>query len=678
MSEKGLIATVRGYPRAVFYSLGNEFCERFSYFGMRAILVIYLLYEHNMTASKAFFVYHMFIALSYLSSLLGSVAADNYFGRFKVIIWGSIVYVLGHVCLSFGAVPNLEHSVRSLFDFGGLFVIALATGSIKPCVSAFAADQFEDRPDAEKDRERFFSFWYFAINAGSLLGMILTPILRGRVSCLGSDYCYPLAFGVPGVFMLFAFLIFLSGVRHYRRVPADKGNVIGQVVKCIGYAAAEKVKHTATGRDKREHWLDYADGKFSHSLIAGVKSLLGVIVMYIPVVLYSALNDQMGSTWQEQSIKLNGRVGPFTILPDQLKILNPLLILFMVPIFEAYIYPCIRKFTPITPLRKMAAGGILTAAAFVLAGFVELSLQPSLEPTPIDGHAFVQRFGNASADLRTLTGLPLQTGKNEWPAGDYIVPNNDGTNMNVTVQPGDSIVLGVYEINRSIKSFVFPYSTKKPENLRTRLFLIVPPGSGLVGQPLFIYNENGKLDQEVQIEAGKKVDLQPGSVSSPRYRLKYGSGCSLNSLNCPYERDFTADMGAVVVLDLSDITSNGEQTIVRPNTVNILWQIPQYVIISAGEILFGIAGLEFSYAEAAPNMKSVLQAAWLMTTFFGNLIDAGISGSKLVADPAAEFFLYASMMFGVMIIFIIMAIRYKSVDRNEFDALPAEKPEIDD
>uniref|UniRef100_A0A1I7RTF6 Peptide MFS transporter n=2 Tax=Bursaphelenchus xylophilus TaxID=6326 RepID=A0A1I7RTF6_BURXY len=137
-------------------------------------------------------------------------------------------------------------------------------------------------------------------------------------------------------------------------------------------------------------------------------------------------------------------------------------------------------------------------------------------------------------------------------------------------------------------------------------------------------------------------------------------------------------MGAVVVLDLSDITSNGEQTIVRPNTVNILWQIPQYVIISAGEILFGISGLEFSYSEAAPNMKSVLQAMWLMTTFFGNLIDAAISGTKIVADPAAEFFLYASMMFAVMIIFIIMAMRYKSVDKKEFDELPAEKPEIDD
>lgn len=124
---------------------------------------------------------------------------------------------------------------------------------------------------------------------------------------------------------------------------------------------------------KKAHWLDYASPRFSHALIAGVKSMLGVMVMYIPVVGYSALNDQMGSTWQEQSIKLNGRVGPFTILPDQLKILNPLLILIMVPIFEAYIYPFVRRFTPITPLRKMAAGGILTAAAFVMAGFVEVS-----------------------------------------------------------------------------------------------------------------------------------------------------------------------------------------------------------------------------------------------------------------------------------------------------------------
>lgn len=91
--------------------------------------------------SQASFFYHSFVAFAYISPLFGSVIADNYFGRFRVILWMSIIYVIGHVLLSVGAIPELDHSIRSIFDFGGLAVIAFATGGIKPCVSAFAADQ---------------------------------------------------------------------------------------------------------------------------------------------------------------------------------------------------------------------------------------------------------------------------------------------------------------------------------------------------------------------------------------------------------------------------------------------------------------------------------------------------------------------------------------------------------
>jgi len=68
--------------------------------------------------------------------------ADNYFGRFHVILWVSLIYVLGHLLLSIGAIPFLEKSAKLGLDISGLAVIAIATGGIKPCVSAFAADQF--------------------------------------------------------------------------------------------------------------------------------------------------------------------------------------------------------------------------------------------------------------------------------------------------------------------------------------------------------------------------------------------------------------------------------------------------------------------------------------------------------------------------------------------------------
>ena len=101
----------------------------------------FLKHQHYSTASLF---YHAFVSLAYFSPLFGSIAADNYLGRFKVILWVSLVYVGGHALLSVGAVPQLMPNVRSVLDFSGLVVIALATGGIKPCVSAFAADQVGD------------------------------------------------------------------------------------------------------------------------------------------------------------------------------------------------------------------------------------------------------------------------------------------------------------------------------------------------------------------------------------------------------------------------------------------------------------------------------------------------------------------------------------------------------
>lgn len=74
-----------------------------------------------------------------------------------------------------------------------------------------------------------------------------------------------------------------------------------------------------------------------------------------------------------QARRLDGRVGPLTILPDQMNTVNPLLVILLVPMFEGIIYPTIRKFCCITPLRKMAAGGILAALAFIMAGLLQVN-----------------------------------------------------------------------------------------------------------------------------------------------------------------------------------------------------------------------------------------------------------------------------------------------------------------
>ena len=677
MENEGLLVSLKRYPKGVFFMLGNEFCERFSFYGMRAILTLYLIEEHHFSDSTASFFYHAFISLAYFSPLFGSIAADNYLGRFRVILWVSLFYVFGHALLSIGAVPYIHHSIRSSLDIGGLIIIALSTGGIKPCVSAFAADQFEE--NRYQERAQFFSFFYFSINAGSLVAIMLTPILRGRVQCFGSQYCFPLAFGVPGVLMLFAFFIFLFGWKFYKITPAGKGNVIWKVFKCITTAIKGKVQAKIRRQDTAEHWLDYATPKYSDSLVAGVKSLVAVSILFIPVVFFWALFDQQGSTWVLQARRLDGRVGWFTILPDQMNTFNPLIVLIMVPIFEAFIYPALRRVCKITPLRKMAAGGCLAALAFVLAGLLQLKVNDTLEPLPADGYVFLQRIGNSSANfLTTKEGFELKVDeKSEWPIGNYTI-RSDLSTYTLNLDTGKrAYVIGLFDRpNAKGQSLtIFPYTNEKSENGMTIIYILIDEDSDLINSTIYVIDYKGNICNEALIRAGVSINIQPTFISDPNYLISYGNcvkGNETTQLYCDYEKRFFAQMGAAHILNLAEDRRSSAKDVVttlvvRPNSINMLWQLPQFFVITLGEVLFSVTGLEFSYSQAAPTMKSVLQALWLLTTFFGNVIDMGISGTHVIHEPAMEFFFYAILMLIVIAIFIAISMNYTYVNEHSFE-----------
>ena len=116
---------------------------------------------------------------------------------------------------------------------------------------------------------------------------------------------------------------------------------------------------------------------------------------------------------------------------------------------------------------------------------------------------------------------------------------------------------------------------------------------------------------------------------------------------------------------------------VQENSVNVLWQLPQFFVITLGEVLFSVTGLEFSYSQASPNMKSVLQAMWLLTTFAGNVVDMAIAGARVFSEPALEFFFYSLLMFIVVGIFILIAINYQYVDEEAMEE-EAESQQVQD
>lgn len=138
--------------------------------------------------------------LAYFFPLLGAIISDSFLGKFRTILYVSMIYAAGSVLLALSSaepigLPQKEFSILSLL------LIAIGTGGIKPCVSAFGGDQFK-LPQQEAQLGLFFSLFYFSINAGSLISTFLTPVLRNDVSCFGTESCFPLAFAVPGVLMI--------------------------------------------------------------------------------------------------------------------------------------------------------------------------------------------------------------------------------------------------------------------------------------------------------------------------------------------------------------------------------------------------------------------------------------------------------------------------------------------
>ncbi|KFP80918.1 Solute carrier family 15 member 1, partial [Apaloderma vittatum] len=176
-----------GYPLSIFFIVINEFCERFSYYGMRAVLVLYFKYFLRWDENFSTAIYHAFVALCYFTPILGALIADSWLGKFMTIASLSVVYTIGQAVMAVSSINDLTDHNRDgspdsfQLHIGlsmlGLVLIALGTGGIKPCVSSFGGDQFEEHQ--EKQRTAFFSIFYISINAGSLISTIITPILRG-------------------------------------------------------------------------------------------------------------------------------------------------------------------------------------------------------------------------------------------------------------------------------------------------------------------------------------------------------------------------------------------------------------------------------------------------------------------------------------------------------------------
>src|SRR5574337_211936 len=186
-----------GHPRGLSTLFFTEMWERFSYYGMRAFLILYMVHVLRFDDRHAGSVYGTYTASAWAAAIVGGIIADRWLGQYKSVLIGGIIIALGHFTLAFHPLP---------FFYVGLSLIVIGTGLLKPNVSGIVGSLYE-REDARRDAG--FSLFYMGINLGAALGPFIAGYLAQRVD-------WHLGFACAGVGMTLGLIQYVAGRKHLR------------------------------------------------------------------------------------------------------------------------------------------------------------------------------------------------------------------------------------------------------------------------------------------------------------------------------------------------------------------------------------------------------------------------------------------------------------------------------
>jgi dipeptide/tripeptide permease len=590
-------------PPQTKFIVGNEACERFSFYGMRAILTNYCLFMLMMSEAEAKEVGHLFNMAVYFLPVLGGWIADRWWGRYRTILYISLVYCVGNAMLAF--------SVGSRFGlFAGILLIAVGAGGIKPCVSAFVGDQFGS--NQQHLLTKVYGLFYWSINFGSFFAFGFIPSIR-------DNYGYRWAFGVPGITMALATLIFWLGRKRYVMKPPTRGQQRAGFFRVFLAAWAGRTK-----RKPGQSFLDGALGVFSPLEVQGAKAVAGILLIFAPIPIFWSLFDQQFTTWVLQGNRMKT---------------------------ETYLEFQSRKevkpwFTPQDFRQPPALAAKLQQTDNPLASHLRGQLSPETRALLAQPDAGGKLSAGLTADLnRILTGPSLYDtnlfkGLKLTDRCKALVGNTPDTN-------------GLVRLNRLLLEEAYPQDLVRRYAGNQGLAVVFIK---------LLFSELSPNQYALRLDAERMLSLNPLLVMMliPLFTAYFYPLWGRWGFRATPLRRMSAGMvlGAVSFVVCGWLQwrlQQGEQ-------LSILWQIAPYVIITAGEVMLSATGLEFAFSQAPKSMKSTIMSFWLLTNAVGNLLVVFVTmlNDKVVkAKGATEFYFYAVLMFFVSAIFIYLAMRYK-------------------
>ncbi|MBA3542765.1 MAG: MFS transporter [Deltaproteobacteria bacterium] len=334
-------------------------------------------------------VFHTFVIGVYFFPLLGGYLADRYFGKYNTILWFSLIYSVGQGCLAL--------FIDEKWGFyTGLGLIALGSGGIKPLVASFMGDQFDSR--TKHLAKLVFDGFYWIINFGSFFASLLMPLFLEH---LGPR----IAFGIPGVLMLTATVVFWLARDRYVRIDppprnpdsflrvvetvlasgglglalAITGGLLGVgaiVLSVVGWLEIVPALCLALllvlvfGGIGTSTQLERARGKHPDEAVDGVRAVLKVLVVFFLITPFWSLFDQKASTWV---IQAKDMTKPEWFKPAMMQALNPALVMVLLPFNNIVLYPLLRsRGWNLSALRKMTVGIALAAIAWIIVGIFQI------------------------------------------------------------------------------------------------------------------------------------------------------------------------------------------------------------------------------------------------------------------------------------------------------------------
>ncbi len=546
-----------GWPRGIPYIIGNEGCERFSYYGMKAILWVYLVHLYTTQAgltrqlaeNEATVVVHLFVAGVYALPMIGAIVADRLAGKYPTILYLSLVYCLGHLALAL-----FEGNVQGTYL--GLALIALGSGGIKPCVSAHVGDQFG--PGNWHRLQSVFQAFYFIINFGSFFSTLLVPWIK-------ETYGWSVAFGIPGVLMGIATLVFWMGRCTFVHVPPRPGGRLGL--------------------------LDAAS-----------------------------------------SIFLFLTVGSLFYTKDQ-------------PLF------------------------VILAASFVSlsVGLLLFSWRQRLHPDDgflaVLGYALWARVtGRELPPLSSAEAAPRSVGSAASGLAEHPFWGAAVRRFGVEAAEGPIAVLRVLSVFLFVSVFWSLFDQHASSWVQQAKSMNLEVDLPFVGRMRLLPEQMAALNPilVMLLIPATRFGLYPliermGVRATPLRRMTVGM--------------FVTALSFVVVAWLQErIDTEG------PARVSVLWQLLPYTILTLGEVMVSITGLEFAYTQAPPRMKSTIMGFWLLTVALGSVLTASVFGSLQAEVQAGRmtlsgfFWLFGAMMAVAGGLFAILARRYRYRDYTGAEA----------